>query len=79
MRCSGLQSGNEANEAAIDNSLAMRKTFEDDSSEALLLVDADNCDNAFNRLNRKVTLKNIQSICPAFYRFVHNSYQIPNP
>ena len=66
--CSGLQSGIEA---AIHS---MRKTFEDDSSEAILLVDAD---NAFNRLNRKVTLKNIQVICPAFYRFVHNSYQTP--
>ena len=40
---------------------AVRKSFCDDGTEAVLLVDAR---NAFNRLNRKVALNNIQFICP---------------
>jgi len=50
--CAGLESGIEA---AIH---VVRKSFEEDSSEYLLLVDADN--HAFNKLNRKVSLENIK-------------------
>ena len=45
-------------EAAIH---AMRGFLDEDSSEGILLIDAD---NAFNRLNRGVALWNIQFICP---------------
>jgi len=53
-RCAGIESGIEA---AIH---AIRKSFEDDS-ECLLLVDAN---NAFNKLNRKVSLEDIKRLCP---------------
>ena len=53
--CAGLESGIEA---AIH---AVRKTFEEDNSECLLLVDAD---NVFNKLNRKVSIENIKTVSP---------------
>jgi len=40
---------------------AVRKTFEEDNSECLLLVDAD---NVFNKLNRKVSIENIKTVSP---------------
>jgi len=52
--CAGLESGIEA---AIHD---VRKSFEEDNSECLLLVDVD---NAFNKLNRKVSLENIKRLC----------------
>ena len=66
--CSGLKSGIEA---AIH---AMRKAFEHNSTEAILLVDAE---NAFNNLNRKTALQNIKQLCPPFYRYLNNTYQKP--
>ena len=66
--CSGLEGGIEA---AIH---AMSRAFSLSETEALLLVDAD---NAFNSINRKVALHNVQRICPSFYRFLFNSYQVP--
>ena len=66
--CSGVEGGIEA---AIH---AMRITFNEESSEAMLLVDAT---NAFNAVNRKVALKNIKELCPPYYRFLHNCYQSP--
>ena len=48
--------------------------FKRDSTEAMLLVDAT---NAFNSLNRKVALKNIQHVCPTYFRFLNNCYQTP--
>ena len=59
--CAGLESGIEA---AIH---AVRKSFEEDNSECLLLVDAD---NAFNKLNRKVSLENIKRLCPPIYTYL---------
>jgi len=53
--CVGLESGIEA---AIH---AVKKSFEEHNSECMLLVDAD---NAFNKLNRKVSLENIKRLCP---------------
>jgi len=50
--CAGLESGIEA---AIH---AVRKSYEEEGSECLLLVDAD---NAFNKLNRKVSLE--KTVC----------------
>ena len=49
--CSGLKGGIEA---AIH---AMRRTYDQEDTEAIMLVDAE---NAFNKLNRKVALKNIK-------------------
>ena len=53
--CVGLESGIEA---AIHPE---RKSYIAENSECLLLVDAD---NAFNKLNRKVSLENIRRLCP---------------
>ena len=64
--CTGLRAGIEA---AIH---AMRKAFENNNTEAILLVDAE---NAFNKLNREVALQNIKQLCPPFYRYLHNTYQ----
>ena len=50
------------------------QAWHDDSTEAVLLVDAD---NAFNRLNRKVALHNVQQICPPMYKYLFNHYQSP--
>jgi len=68
--CVGLELGIEA---AIH---AVRKSFGEDNSECLLLVDAD---NAFNKLNSKVSLENIERLClcPPMYAYLHNSYNTP--
>ena len=66
--CTGIKAGIEA---AIH---AMRSIFHDEETEAVLLVDAE---NAFNNLNRKATLNNIKELCPAFHRYLLNTYQQP--
>ena len=53
----------------------MRKIFQKDETEGLLLVDAE---NAFNNLNRKAALHNVRQLCPSFYRFLANTYQTPS-
>ena len=63
--CVGQKSGGEA---AIH---AMRNIFEADETDAALLVDAS---NAFNSLNRAVTLNNIRVLCPLIATFVTNTY-----
>ena len=65
--CAGLKSGIEA------SIHAMRRIFDKDGTEALLLVDAE---NAFNNLNRKAALHNIRELCPPFFRYLVNTYQI---
>ena len=67
--CAGLESGIEA------SIHAMRRTFEEDGCEAVLLVDAD---NAFNRLNREMALKTINQKCPVLFKYLHNSYNTPS-
>jgi hypothetical protein len=42
----------------------MNQIFEDPNTDAVLLVDAS---NAFNSFNRKVALRNIHTSCPALY------------
>jgi hypothetical protein len=66
--CAGFESGCEA---AIH---AMTKIFEDEYSEGILLVDAD---NAVNRLNRAAALWNLQFTCPTLHIFAKNCYQVP--
>ena len=64
--CGGQQGGCEA---AVH---AMKTISEDPSTEAILLVDAT---NAFNKLNRKVALLNIQQMCPPLARVLINTYR----
>ena len=66
--CTGLRSGIEA---AVHMT---HKVWHDDTTEAMLLVDAN---NAFNRLNRQVALHNIKQLCPPFHTFLYNCYQVP--
>ena len=65
----GLNAGAEA---AIH---AMRTIFAQDSTEAVILVDAS---NAFNFLNRRVALHNIQITCPPFSTIMINTYRQPS-
>ena len=66
--CTGIKAGIEA---AIH---AMRKVFEEEETQAVLLVDAE---NAFNKLNRKAALNNIKELCPPFHQYLLNTYQAP--
>ena len=61
--CTGIRAGIEA---AIH---ATSEAWSKQSTEAILQVDAD---NAFNRLNRKVALHNIQEVCPSIRMFLQN-------
>ena len=65
----GLKGGAEA---AIH---AMKDIFLQESTEAYILVDAE---NAFNKLNRKVALRNMRFLCPAFATILINTYRIPS-
>lgn len=67
-KCSGCPAGLEA---AVH---AMQQTFHDEDTEGILLVDAK---NAFNSLNRKVALHNVQYSCPALSTSLHNCYSRP--
>ena len=49
----------------------MRQIYEDEETEGILLVDAT---NAFNALNRKAALHNVQYTCPELANFVRNIY-----
>ena len=49
----------------------MRRIWEDEDTEAILFVDAA---NAFNALNRKAALHNVQYTCPELSTFVKNIY-----
>ena len=64
--CAGLESGIEASIHAV------KKTWDEPTTEAVLLVDAD---NAFNRLNRKAAIHNIRQLCPPFHQYLKNTYQ----
>ena len=63
--CSGLK-------ADIESAIhAMRKVSEDDDTEAILFVDAE---NAFNNLNRKALLYNKKQLCPPFFQYLFTTY-----
>ena len=66
--CAGQLSGTEA---AVH---AVRSAFQNDETEAVLLVDAR---NAFNALNRQTALHNIMRICPSLATILINSYRCP--
>lgn len=61
--CAGQISGIEA---------AVHAAFKDESTEAVLLVDAS---NAFNSLNRKTALHNIRNLCPTLSTILINTYR----
>ena len=65
---SGLKGGAEA---AIHS---LKEKFEEEGTDAVILVDAA---NAFNRLNRMAALHNIRYICPPFATILINTYRIP--
>src|SRR6478609_4294633 len=61
--------------AGVESAIhAMRGFLDDDDSDGILLIDAD---NAFNRVNRAVALWNIQYICPAMKHVLINFYRSP--
>ena len=64
--CAGQEAGCEA---AVH---AMECIYAEDDTEAMILVDAT---NAFNRLNRQVTLVNCEFICPALSPILVNTYR----
>ena len=64
-----ISAGQEAGaEAAIH---AMRDFFANKDTEAVLLIDAE---NAFNSINRKVMLHNLNFICPIITTYITNCY-----
>ena len=67
--CAGQESGCEA---AVH---AMKDIFNAQSTDAALLVDAD---NAFNSLNRAVLLHNIQFLYPPMAIYIRNCYNTPS-
>ena len=67
--CAGQDAGSEA---AVH---AMHRIFDQEESEAVLLIDAS---SAFNSFNRKVFLHNVKVICPSISTFVENCYQAPS-
>ena len=66
--CAGHDAGSEA---AIH---AMKSIFDDDDTQAALLVDAA---NAFNLVNRQAALHNISVLCPSFSTILKNTYGAP--
>jgi hypothetical protein len=66
--CCGHESGCEA----IVHS--MHAVYERDETDGILMVDAD---NAFNRLNRALALRNIRVVCPPIANFTLNCYRSP--
>ena len=67
--CAGRAGGCEA---AVH---AMSDIFEEEKTDALLQVDAD---NAFNSLNPRVLLHNIQYLCPSMAIYIRNCYSVPS-
>ena len=66
--CAGQKSGCEA--AAH----AMRNIFDEEETDAVLLIDAS---NAVNSLNRDALLHNIPYLCPPMSTYVRNCYKKP--
>ena len=66
--CAGHWAGAEA---AIH---AMKEIFENDETDAVILIDAS---NAFNRMNRTTAIHNIQILCPNIAMFIVNTYRKP--
>jgi len=67
--CAGQDAGCEA---AIHS---LRHIFDQEETEAVILVDAS---NAFNSVNRKAFLHNVKVICPSIATFTINCYGSPS-
>ena len=67
--CAGHKAGAEA---AIQ---AMQSIFLEENSQGVLLIDAS---NAFNSLNRRVALHNVQILCPRASTILINTYRCPS-
>ena len=67
--CAGQEAGCEA---AIH---AMKDIFQQEDTEAVLLIDAA---NAFNSINRKAFVHNVCIICPEISMYVENCYNKPS-
>ena len=67
--CAGQAGGCEA---AVH---AMSDIFDEQATDALLLVDAD---SAFNSLNWRVLLYNISYLCPPMAIYIRNCYSVPS-
>ena len=50
-------------------------TVQEESTEAMIFVDAS---NAFNNLNRQATLLNVTTICPSLAPALINTYRNPS-
>ena len=76
IKCTGTLQvccGQEADiEAAVHS---MNMMYEDENTDAILLVDAS---NTFNSLNRQLFLYNISYLCPSIAIFVKNCYCTPS-
>ncbi|PFX27820.1 hypothetical protein AWC38_SpisGene7494 [Stylophora pistillata] len=66
--CAGLRGGSKA---AV---YAMHSIFEEEETDATLLIDAS---NAFNALNRAAALHNIKVLCPPITTYAINTYRQP--
>ena len=66
--CTGQDAGCEAVHAMVH-------VYNAEDTEVVIFVEAG---NAFNRLNRQVTLRNTQVICPALAPFLINTYRNPS-
>ena len=67
--CAGQEAGCEA-ACAVH---ALSRIYQDEDTQGALLVDAS---NAFNNLNRKAALHNIQVLCPSLAKILINTYRI---
>ena len=67
--CAGQKSGCEA--AAH----AMREIYEEEETDAVLMIDAS---NAFNCLNREALLHYVRYLCPLLATYVRNCYKVPS-
>ena len=69
--CLQLCAGQEAGCEAVIH--AMHRMLESNETEAILMIDAE---NAFNSINRKVLLRNIDYLYPVITTFLYNCYAI---
>ena len=76
IKCTGTLQVCAGQEAGIKAAIhSMNMIYEDENTDAILLVDAS---NAFNSLNRQSFLHNISHLCPSIARFVKNCYSTPS-
>ena len=61
--------------AGIEAAVHAVRSFQNDETETILLVDAS---NAFNSLNRQSALLNIQRLCPSIATALINTYRAPS-